>query len=68
MPDREPNIVRRDVVDRVKWFNKKMGHGFLVNPEGENVFLHDSRVVGEGRFPDICGPTLASRRLGSRAG
>ena len=53
MSEREPNIVRRDVVGRVKWFNKNKGFGFLVNPEGADVFLHDSNVVGEGRFPVI---------------
>jgi cold shock protein len=36
------------VVGTVKWFNTKKGFGFIVNPEGHDVFVHFSAIVAEG--------------------
>ena len=32
----------------VKWFDPKKGYGFIEQPEGEDVFVHYSGIVGNG--------------------
>ena len=32
----------------VKWFDSKKGFGFIVNPEGSDVFVHFSCIEGDG--------------------
>jgi CspA family cold shock protein len=32
----------------VKWFDAKKGFGFLVNKDGNDVFVHFSNIEGEG--------------------
>ena len=32
----------------VKWFDSKKGFGFIVNPEGRDVFVHFSCIEGDG--------------------
>jgi len=32
----------------VKWFNEAKGFGFITQPEGEDVFVHFSSIVGDG--------------------
>lgn len=32
----------------VKWFDVKKGFGFIVGPEGQDVFVHFSSIVGDG--------------------
>ena len=43
---------RRIVSDRkqgtVKWFNTEKGYGFILNPEGEDVFVHYRSIQIEG--------------------
>jgi CspA family cold shock protein len=33
---------------QVKWFNEKKGFGFIVNPNGEDVFVHYKDIQGVG--------------------
>ncbi len=32
----------------VKWFDPKKGFGFIVGPEGQDVFVHYSQIKGDG--------------------
>jgi cold shock protein len=32
----------------VKWFDVKKGFGFILNPEGKDVFVHFSSIEGDG--------------------
>lgn len=32
----------------VKWFDPKKGYGFIVGPEGQDVFVHFSQIMGDG--------------------
>lgn len=33
---------------QVKWFDPKKGFGFILGPEGKDVFVHYSQIEGEG--------------------
>ena len=32
----------------VKWFDTKKGFGFIIGPEGQDVFVHFSSIEGDG--------------------
>lgn len=32
----------------VKWFDPKKGFGFIVGPEGQDIFVHYSQIEGDG--------------------
>lgn len=32
----------------VKWFDTKKGYGFIVGPEGKDVFVHYTNIDGDG--------------------
>jgi CspA family cold shock protein len=33
---------------KVKWFDPKKGYGFILGPEGQDVFVHYSQIQGDG--------------------
>ena len=33
---------------RVKWFDAKKGFGFIIGPDGKDVFVHYSHIQGGG--------------------
>jgi CspA family cold shock protein len=35
-------------IGTVKWFDSKKGFGFILNPEGMDVFVHFSSIEGDG--------------------
>jgi len=37
-----------NVNGEVKWFDPKKGFGFIVGPEGQDVFVHFSKIQGDG--------------------
>jgi len=37
----------------VKWFDCKMGFGFVVHDDGQDVFVHHSVIAGDG-FRGMC--------------
>ena len=38
----------QNVEGTVKWFDPKKGYGFIVGPEGQDIFVHYSQIDGEG--------------------
>jgi CspA family cold shock protein len=42
----EPTIT--DAQGLVKWFDPKKGFGFIVGPEGQDIFVHYTQIQGEG--------------------
>ena len=47
MPEQSPDrIVGLEGV--VKWFDPKKGFGFIIGPQGQDVFAHYSKIEGEG--------------------
>ena len=37
-----------EVTGQVKWFDPKKGFGFIVGPEGQDIFVHYSKIQGDG--------------------
>ena len=35
-------------IGTVKWFDNRKGWGFLVQPDGTDLFVHYTSIVGEG--------------------
>lgn len=47
MGDPEQNDIK-DAKGVVKWFDPKKGYGFIVGPEGQDIFVHYSQIDGSG--------------------
>lgn len=37
-----------DVEGVVKWFDPRKGYGFVVGPEGQDIFIHFSKIQCDG--------------------
>lgn len=37
-----------EVQGLVKWFDPKKGFGFIVGPEGQDIFVHYTKIQGDG--------------------
>jgi cold shock protein len=37
-----------DATGTVKWFDPKKGYGFVVGPEGQDIFVHYTKINGDG--------------------
>jgi len=33
---------------QVKWFDPRKGYGFIIGPDGQDVFVHYSQIQGDG--------------------
>jgi len=33
---------------QVKWFDPKKGYGFVIGPDGQDVFIHYTHIKGDG--------------------
>lgn len=47
MSDQTPRQIE-NVEGVVKWFDPKKGFGFIIGPEGQDVFIHFTKIEGEG--------------------
>ncbi len=41
-------VVLRAIEGEVKWFDPRKGFGFIVGPEGQDIFAHYSVIEGDG--------------------
>lgn len=48
MSDHAPRPDLEGVEGVVKWFDPRKGFGFIHGPEGQDIFVHYSVIVGEG--------------------
>ncbi len=47
----------------VKWFDSKKGFGFIISPEGKDVFVHFSSIEGDGFRSLKDGETVAYEQI-----
>ncbi len=47
MDDEAVNVLR-EVEGTVKWFDPRKGFGFIVGPEGQDIFVHYTQIQGDG--------------------
>ncbi len=44
-----PVTAQLDAIEgKVKWFDPRKGFGFIVGPEGQDIFVHFSIILGDG--------------------
>lgn len=37
-----------EITGQVKWFDPKKGFGFIIGPDGQDIFVHYSKIQGDG--------------------
>lgn len=47
MSDLEPTILE-NIDGTVKWFDPRKGFGFIVGPQGQDIFVHYTVIHGDG--------------------
>ncbi|MBL8963871.1 MAG: cold shock domain-containing protein [Phycisphaeraceae bacterium] len=47
MSDQSPQLLQGQE-GAVKWFDPRKGFGFIVGPEGQDIFVHYSVIEGDG--------------------
>jgi CspA family cold shock protein len=47
MSDSSPRLIKAER-GVVKWFDPRKGFGFIVGPEGQDIFVHYTHIEGEG--------------------
>jgi CspA family cold shock protein len=47
MTTAEPEQIK-DAQGTVKWFDPKKGFGFIIGPSGQDIFVHYTKIDGEG--------------------
>lgn len=47
MNDAGENVLT-DVEGVVKWFDPKKGFGFIIGPQGQDIFVHYTQIDGQG--------------------
>ena len=45
-----PNNALENVEGQVKWFDPRKGFGFIVGPEGQDIFVHFSVIEQDSGF------------------
>lgn len=55
-------------IGEVKWFDPKKGFGFVLNENGEDVFIHYTSIEGEGFRCLRTGQTVSYQEIGSKKG
>lgn len=48
MSEQAVNTNLSDIEGVVKWFDPRKGFGFIVGPDGQDIFVHYSHIEGEG--------------------
>lgn len=51
------NSTNKNVTDKaqgvVKWFNNKLGYGFIIDNEGKEIFIHYSNIISDNKFKKL---------------
>jgi CspA family cold shock protein len=47
-PSEGPSDVLTDIEGVVKWFDPRKGFGFIVGPQGQDIFVHFTIIDGDG--------------------
>jgi CspA family cold shock protein len=67
MGDSSKGGVLTDVEGTVKWFDPRKGFGFIVGPEGQDIFVHYTQIAGDGfRVLKDNAKVIYSAELGDR--
>ena len=55
-------------IGTVKWFDPKKGFGFIINKEGQDVFVHYADIDGDGFRCLRSGQTVEFQQVDSEKG